>query len=189
MKTFLLCFIPLFVAMDIAGNTPIFLSLTEGLERSQRKKIIWQACWTALIVSILFILLGKTLFVFLNITPGDFKIAGGLILLFIAVTGILPIGTSERLEGVGIVPLGVPLIMGPAALTTLLMQVDIHKVWWIAASLVANIAITFVIFLYSWQISRVFGVNGMKATSKIVHLFLAAIAIMMIRVGLKELGF
>src|SRR3989338_7024142 len=102
MRTFLLCFIPLFVAVDTPGNIPIFLGLTEGMSPTSRKKVIWQACWTALIVSILFMLLGKWVFTFLNITAADFKIAGGLILLFIAVTGILPISHHERFEGVGI---------------------------------------------------------------------------------------
>jgi len=187
MRLFLLCFIPLFVAVDTPGNLPIFLGLTEGLPSSERKKVIWQACWTALVVSIIFLLLGKWVFTFLNITPADFKIAGGLILLFIAVTGILPISKTERYEGVGIVPLGVPLMMGPAALTTLLIQIDIYPMWWIGAALVANIIISFFAFYYSWYVAKLLGINGMKAASKVVSLFLAAIAIMMIRVGLHEI--
>lgn len=185
MRTFLLCFIPLFVAVDTAGNIPLFLGLTEGMSPSGRKKVIWQACWTALVVSLLFMLLGKWIFTFLNITASDFKVAGGLILLFIAVTGILPYSHSERLEGVGIVPLGVPLMMGPAALTTLLILVDLYPPYWIFAALITNIVISFFAFYYSWTIAKGFGINGMKAVSKVVSLFLAAIAIMMIRVGIQ----
>lgn len=187
MREFLLCFIPLFVAVDAPGNLPIFLGLTEGMPPKSRRKVIWQACWTAFIVSLLFMLLGKWIFTFLNITAEDFKIAGGLILLFIAVTGILPIGRHERFEGVGIVPLGVPLMVGPAALTTLLIQADLYPIWWVASGLVTNIIISFLTFFYSWRIANIFGINGMKAVSKVIHLFLAAIAIMMIRVGLQEI--
>ncbi len=187
MKIFLLCFIPLFVAMDAPGNLPVFLGLTEGMSPVDRKKVIWQACFTALVVSIAFMFLGKWIFTFLNITAADFKIAGGLILLFIAVTGLLPIFHQEKLEGVGIVPLGIPLMMGPAALTTLLIQVDLYPIWWIMSALIINIVITFLAFYYSWRISTSFGVNGMKAASKITSLLLAAIAIMMIRVGLQEI--
>lgn len=187
MKFFLLCFIPLFVAVDTPGNIPLFLNLTEGLPSENRKKVVWQACWTALIVSLVFMLLGKWIFTFLNITASDFKIAGGLILLFIAVTGILPIAHSERLEGVGIVPLGIPLMMGPAALTTLLIQIDLYPIYWVFLALMANILISFFAFYYSWRIAKVVGVNGMKAGSKVTSLLLAAIAVMMIRVGIQEL--
>lgn len=187
MRTFLLCFIPLFVAVDTAGNIPLFLGLTEGMSSKKRKKVIWQACWTALVVSLIFILLGKWIFTFLNITTSDFKIAGGLILLFIAVTGILPFSHSEKLEGVGVVPLGVPLMMGPAALTTLLIQVDLYPVLWVTTALITNIIISFFAFFYSCPIARVFGINGMKALSKVISLFLAAIAVMMIRVGIQGL--
>lgn len=186
MKYFLLCFIPLFVAMDTAGNIPVFLSLTEGMPSKGRMRAIWQACWTALVISLIFILLGKSIFSFLNITASDFKIAGGLVLLFIAVTGILPIGKSERYDGVGIVPLGIPLMMGPAALTTLLIQIDEYRIWWVAASLIVNIIISFFAFFYSWKIAAAVSLNGMKAASKVISLFLAAIAIMMIRVGIQE---
>lgn len=187
MKTFLLCFIPLFVAMDTPGNMPLLLSLTEKLPQKARKKVVWQACWTALVVSMIFVLAGRWVFTFLHITPADFKIAGGLILLFVAVTGILPIDHSEKYEGVGVVPLGVPLMIGPAALTTLLIQVDIYPIWWVGAGLAVNIIISFFAFLYSWKIGTALGMNGMKAASKVFSLFLAAIAVMMIRVGLLEI--
>jgi multiple antibiotic resistance protein len=187
MKIFLLCFIPLFVAVDTPGNLPIFLSLTEGMLPKSRRKVIWQACWTAIVVSFLFMLTGKWIFSFLHITTADFKIAGGLILLFIAVTGILPIHRHERYEGVGIVPLGIPLMMGPAALTTLLIQIDLYPIWWVTLGLVTNIVISFLAFYYSWRIAHVCGINGMKAVSKVIHLFLAAIAVMMIRVGIQSL--
>jgi multiple antibiotic resistance protein len=187
MKTFLLCFIPLFVAVDTAGNVPIFLSLTESMPGRERKKVVWQACWTALVISILFMLLGKWLFTYLHITPSDFKIAGGLVLLFIAVTGILPFSPTEHYEGVGIVPLGVPLMMGPAALTTLLIQIDLYPVWYVGASLIVNIVVSFFAFYYSWYLTKAMGVNGMRAASKVISLFLAAIAVMMIRSAIQEI--
>jgi len=187
MRTFLLCFIPLFVAVDIIGNVPLYLSLTSGMPKEHRTKVIWQAGWTALVISLIFMLAGKWIFTFLNITPSDFKIAGGLILLFIAVTGILPFEHSEKYEGVGIVPLGVPLMMGPAALTTLLILVDLHPVYWVASALIVNIVISLIAFYYSWVIVKGLGVNGMKACSKVISLFLAAIAIMMIRVGIQTI--
>jgi multiple antibiotic resistance protein len=81
--------------------------------------------------------------------------------------------------------LGTPLIIGPAALTTILILLDRHGASWTLASLLANLAVVWIVFAYAAIVSRFLGTAGLKALSKVISLFLAAIAIMMIRLGLS----
>ncbi len=122
-KQFLEVFIPLFVAIDPFGMIPVFLSVTEGLTPQRRRQVTFESVLTAVIVSIGFMFLGQATFHFLGITENDFKIAGGIILLVLAVLDLLITGKPavHESEMVGIVPLAMPLIAGPATLTTTLV--------------------------------------------------------------------
>jgi len=187
MGSFLMCFIPLFVAIDPLGVIPIYLGLTEGMAPREMRRVIALTMLTAIVFAVAFLILGKGIFTFLGISVHDFKIAGGIILLLIALDMVLS-GKEREVKldhAVGIVPLGVPLIVGPASITTLLMQVDSHALQWVIASLVANLVIVALVFIYSRYIARALGAGGMTALSKIVGLFLAAIAVMMMRVGIQ----
>src|SRR5438094_225351 len=77
----LLAFIPLFVAIDPIGVVPLFLGISQGIAADRKRRIVNQATWTAAIVAIGFMFLGKLIFRALNITVADFQVAGGLILL------------------------------------------------------------------------------------------------------------
>jgi multiple antibiotic resistance protein len=88
-RNILLSFISIFVAVDAIGVLPIFVSLTEGIERSERAKIIVQSMLTALCLAVGFIFLGKVVFRILGITIGDFMVAGGAILFCLAITDII----------------------------------------------------------------------------------------------------
>ncbi len=188
MDTFLLWFIPLFVAMDSPGAMPIFLGLTHGLPQKQRKKVLIQSLLTAFIVGILFLFGGIPLFRFLGISLGDFQIAGGIVLLIIAILDLTHVAKELREPdpSVGIVPIGVPLIIGPAALTTLIMLGNEFGTAKTVLSLIINLVLTAIALSNAKVVERVVGVNGMKAFSKIISLFLAAIAVMFIRVGIQN---
>ena len=121
---FFYCFLPLFVAIDVIGVLPIFLSLTSGLETHRRRTLVLEASFTALAVSILFILAGKSRLNFPGITLSDFRIGGGIILLVLSVNDLIFVHEQQRRDpggSIGVVPIGIPLIMGPAALTTILI--------------------------------------------------------------------
>lgn len=121
---FFYCFLPLFVAIDVIGVLPIFLSLTSGLETHRRRTLVLEASFTALAVSILFILAGKSRLNFPGITLSDFRIGGGVILLVLSVNDLIFVHEQQRRDpggSIGVVPIGIPLIMGPAALTTILI--------------------------------------------------------------------
>lgn len=181
-------FIPLFVAIDVFAVLPIFISLTEGMPESKRQATIRESILTAVIVSFLFIAAGKAIFQTLRITADDFKIAGGLVLLIFAILELIKHGDEQRkhTDKMGVVPIGVPLIVGPAVLTTILVLVDHYGVIPTIISLMLNFLIVWVSFVYARRIIDFFGKGGIVAISKIMALLLASIAIMMIRIGIEN---
>lgn len=190
MKEFWLCFVPLFVAVDAIGVLPLFLSLTEGLRPERLKKIIAQSVVTAATVALVFLTFGPVLLRFMGITVSDFMIAGGVLLFALALNDLLVGGKRRRLldqGSLGAVPIGVPLITGPGVLTTCLLLAGIHGRALTAAAVVVNIAIAGAIFAFSGPITRVMGQTGSKTVSKVASLFLAAIAVMLIRRGAVEI--
>jgi multiple antibiotic resistance protein len=186
-NSLLLSFIPLFVAIDILGVVPVFLSLTERMSLSQRHSLITQATFTALAVSVVFLFGGRIIFNFLGITENDFRVGGGIVLLVLAVSDLLFPASKQRNpeSSVGIVPIGIPLIIGPAALTTILILVDTHGYVVTIISLLLNLLIVWFVFWYSELVIKLMGDAGSKAVAKVAALFMAGIAVMMIRVGLS----
>ncbi|MDI6779483.1 MAG: MarC family protein [Bacteroidota bacterium] len=189
-ETFLLAFIPLFVAMDVLGTLPLFIGLTEGITEKRRNRLVIEATLTALAISLIFLGSGKLLFSFLGITENDFRIAGGLVLLVLSINDLLFSSDTARKNPettVGVVPIGIPLIMGPAALTTILIIVDSYGYIWTITSISLNLLIVWVVFRNADRVLKVLGKAGSRAIAKVASLFLAAIAVMMIRVGVTEI--
>jgi multiple antibiotic resistance protein len=186
LESLLLAFIPVFVAVDAVGVLPIFTSLTEGMNERQRREIITQSLMTALCLALAFILLGKFLFQLLGITMGDFMVAGGIILLCIAVTDLLIPGKQRRIpeDGFGVVPIGTPLVVGPAVLTTSLMLIDQYGVIITLLAVFINLVIVGMVFFWSARLFKFLGNTGARALSKVMALLLSAIAVMMIRKGI-----
>jgi multiple antibiotic resistance protein len=180
-------FIPLFIAIDVIGITPIYISLTIDLNRKERRRIALQSILTALIVSLVFLFLGKKIFEFLGITVPDFQIAGGALLFVLAVVDLITSGKPQRelpASDIGVVPIGTPLIVGPAVLTVLIMMVDLHGIWPTMTSLLVNLGIVAVALLNADRILKLIGENGAKGLAKVISLLLAALGVMMIRRGL-----
>jgi multiple antibiotic resistance protein len=189
LKIFILSFIPLFVAIDVLGLVPIFLSLTGKMNPKEKKKLITDATLTALAVSLVFLFGGRMIFNFLGITENDFRVGGGIVLLVLAIVELIFAGEDNRTPqtSVGVVPIGIPLIIGPAVLTTLLIVVDAYGYLAAVIALLANLFLVWLIFRNSNLIIRIMGEAGSKAFAKVAALFMAAIAIMMIRVGLTAM--
>lgn len=189
---FLEFFIPLFVAIDPIGMVPVFLALTAGLSPRQRRRISIEAVGAATIVTIGFMLVGRSLFEFLGISADDFRIAGGVILLVLAVFDLLAYGkpTVHETNMVGLVPLALPLIAGPALLTTTLVLTGSSSVanpyGMTLLALGVNLLLLAGFLLGAVWISRVIGEHMMSAMSKLVMVLLAAIAVNFIRVGISN---
>lgn len=185
LRDILLAFIPVFVAVDAIGVLPIFISLTESLTAKEKRAIIYQSMITAVCLAVAFIFLGKAVFKLLNITVGDFMIAGGSLLFIIAIIDILSPGKRRRMPAkeLGAVPLGTPLIVGPAVLTTSIIIIDEYGVLPTLISVLINVVLAGIIFMFSGFLIKILGQAGSRALSKIMGLLLAAIAVMMIRRG------
>ena len=182
-------FIPIFVAMDIFAVLPIFVSMTEGMPSEKTRDIERDSVITALIVGLLFAALGEAIFRMLGITANDFKIAGGFVLLVFAILDLMGrAGARSQPSGkLGVVPMGVPLIVGPAVLTTILVLVDHYGVVPTVVSFVINLIIVWASLRAAAQIVRMLGKGGILAVSKVMALLLASIAVMMIRLGIENI--
>lgn len=189
-KDILLAFIPVFVAVDVMGLLPIFVSLTHGVKRKEKSTIMFQSMVTAMCLAVGFIFLGKAIFRLLGITVGDFMVAGGAILFCLAITDIMNAGKiRERLAGeqLGVVPLGTPLIVGPAVLTTSLVIIDEYGLYATLVSVLLNLLIVGLVFLSSDVLIKILGEAGARALSKVTSLLLGAIAVMMMRKGIIQI--
>jgi multiple antibiotic resistance protein len=186
LKSFFMCFIPMMVALDAPGTLPLFVGMTEDIEPQERMRVVRQSIATAFLVTLGFVFLGRIIFEALGILVEDFMIAGGIVLLIIAINDILRAGERKLLMGkeFGVVPLGTPIIAGPAVLTTALVLVGTHGYVPVILSLVANLAIAWIIFAQSERIIRLIGISGSRGFAKVMALILAAFAVKMIRSGM-----
>lgn len=189
MTEFWVCFVPLFVAVDAVGVLPLFVALTEELDRSRRQAVIVQSIFTAAIVALLFLVGGQRVLLFLGVTIPDFMIAGGILLLTISLGDLLTGEKRQRRpdpESLGAVPIGIPLITGPAVLTTCILLASTHGTMVTAGAVVANIGLAGIVFWFAEPLVNWLGRTGTRVVSKIASLLLVAIAVMLIRKGIIE---
>jgi multiple antibiotic resistance protein len=189
METFLLAFISLFVAIDVFGVLPLYVGITEGMGGDQRRELTLQATMTAFVISVVFLVAGKLLFSFLGITESDFRVGGGIVLLVLAVYDLLFSADTKRAPEptTDVVPLGIPLIMGPAALTTIIYLVHSHGHLWALGSLLASMLLVWLVFSQAGAVTKVMGEAGSKAFAKVAALFLTGIAVMMVGSGIEAM--
>ncbi len=186
-ESFVMTFVPLFIVIDAVGNLPFVITLSEGLNPAERKKLINVATATAVIVGLFFLFVGQLLLNVMGISVGAFAIAGGLILLVLSIqymsTGRMVEVIKE--EMVAVVPIGTPLTVGPATVTTLLLLATQFPIYFVLISFILNIVIVYGTFLLSNQLVRILGKGGIKAFSRVAALLLAAIAVNMVLRGLE----
>jgi multiple antibiotic resistance protein len=181
-------FIPLFVAFDVLGILPIFVSLTSEMIPSERRKVVRQSTLTGFLAGIGFLVLGKSVFTLLGITVSDFKVAGGILLFIIAIVDLIFPERTRTFpkETLGIVPIGIPLIVGPGVLTTILISAQSYGYVSTVLNLILNLLIVRLIFGSSHRVMKVLKEGGTRGLGKIFALLLAAFAMMMIRTGILE---
>lgn len=188
-NSFLLSIIPIMVAIDVPGVLPIYIVMTEEMPDRDKKRIARESVITAFLITTAFIFLGAAVFKTLGILVEDFMIAGGILLLVIAINDMLHTGTVRMSVNttLSVVPLGTPLLAGPATLTTSLVLVGSYGYLPVILSLILNLLLAWLVFYNADRIIRRIGINGARATARVALLLLAAIAVKLIRVGIMTL--
>jgi multiple antibiotic resistance protein len=197
---FLLDFLPLFVAIDPPGILPFFLSLTQGMDPAQKKATARTATLTAFVLTATFTLAGRFLLDVLGLSIWDFSIAGGILLLVFSISDLLKtqnvekardtflgVPHAETMRSLGVVPLGIPIIAGPATLTTSLILAKTRPFLEVALALLANILIVHAILSQADRVDRMMGRSFSSAIGKVFSLLLAAIAVSLIHRGIMGL--
>ncbi len=185
-----LAFIPMFFAFDALGILAVFAGLTQGLSAAEKHTTIVQSLWTATLLAVSFIFLGKIVLNYLGISIGDFMVAGGMILFCLAMMDLTSrTAASRRVKNpeLGVVPFGTPLIVGPAVLTMALMFMNQFGWFVTLVAVVGNLVIVALVFFNADRLIRLIGASGAKALSKVMYLLLAAIGVMMVRKGVIEI--
>jgi MarC family membrane protein len=190
--TLLSAIVLLILVMDAVGNVPLFLTALAEVEEKRRLWVLTRELLIALLILILFLLLGPFILEALQINEPSLTVAGGVILFLIALRMIFPTSEGfwkEELSGEPlIVPLAVPLIAGPSALATVLLLVSRQpEKWaqWLAAVVIAW-SITAVILLLSAPLGRLFGQRGLLALARLMGMILITIAVQMFLSGLQK---
>jgi len=182
--------ISLFIIVDPLGNIPIFISLTEKMNEKERRKIFQTATVTGVILLLSFALVGQQIFILFGISMQSFMIAGGILLLLIAVK-ILITGSWEESkvppESVGTVPIAIPLLVGPGAITTTILNIRIFNVAITMISVLIVFLIVWITLRFIDPIYRLLGRSGSLVIARVMALMIAAIAIEYIVEGIREL--
>ncbi len=191
LQNFVFTFVPLFIVIDALGNLPFVISLSEGMSPRERLKVIHLSIVTATAVGLVFLFFGQFILTVMSIKVYQFAIAGGLILLVLSIKYMITgrmVESVDKEEMVAVVPIGTPLTVGPATITTLLLLATQFPLYIVLISFALNMLITWGIFMLSRHIVRFMGRGGLTATSRVFSLLLAAIAVSMVVNALHSAG-
>ncbi len=185
-KNLFACVLSIFISMNVLGILPIYISFTGNTGIKEKKKIINKALSLTFLITMGFVIIGRFIFFIIGIETCDFLIAGGLILVIIAVLLLLDMAykSPPEIESFGVVPLATPLLAGPGLLTTSIVLVNIYGYFLTSISLVFNLALAWIVLNFSSRILSFLGKEGIRAISKIASLLLASLGVMMIRKGI-----
>lgn len=189
MDSFWHAFIPLFVAFDAVGLLPVFWSLSQRLSPAQRRLAVTEAVLTALLVAVAFLLVIRGIFSLMGLELADLMIAGGAILIVLSLRDLLlpEKASRSRHTSPGVVPLGVPLLSGPAVLTTMLLVRDRYGWQVTLVALMVNMVLVWGILRSSQWLMHWLGREGAQVVSKITSLILTAFGVMLIREGIAAM--
>ena len=180
--------IALFIVVDPLGNVPIFMSLTENMDTSQRRRTFRLAIITGLVLLTFFSIVGQNILFLFGISLDSFMIAGGILLLIVAIRLLIIGGWGEKIditESVGAVPIGCPLLVGPGAITTSILNLQTSDILITLVSVLITFIIVWLILRYIEPIYRILGKNGSLVITRVMALLIASIAVQYIIQGVK----
>ena len=187
-------FIAVFVLADALGNAPIFLILTKDMEPEKRDSVIDRASVVATAVLLGFAFAGQPILNYLDISIGSLRVAGGLLLLLIALRmlqGELDTPVVEQERDVAITPLALPLLAGPGTLTTvmLLMSESPNAHLSVAVGIASAMGLTWFIVRQAGRINHLLGAEGAVIVTQLLGFLLAALAVEIGSAGIRQLFF
>ncbi len=179
----------LFVALDPLGNAPLFYYFTKDMERRARVKTIRTSIVVATAVLIAFAVLGKEILGYFGITVNDFRIAGGVVLFIYAVLGLMGKSLAEEVsvEDVAVVPLAMPLLAGPGAITVVIYLRYVAGLHVALASIAINMVASWLMLENGDRMLKLLGRRGSVILDKVMSILLAAYAVAMIREGILNI--
>jgi multiple antibiotic resistance protein len=189
LRDFHLVLLPLLVVMDPLGVLPFLAAFTGAMPAAQRGRIHRTALLTGLVVGVLFLLAGRAVFALLGVQVYHFLVAGGAVLFALALREMMTSGAeppAEPDELMAVVPIGTPLLVGPATISLLLVLSALHPLWLVVTAFVVNMAIAWVVFSQTGRLVRWVGAGGLRAFNKVMYLLLAAIAVKLITDGIVQ---
>ncbi len=184
--------IALFIIVDPIGNIPIFMGLTEKIEPARRKKVYNVATLVAFILLLLFAFLGQEILTIFGLSIYSFEIAGGILLLIISVRILVSGSMHENVESpesLGAVPIAMPLLVGPGAITTTIFNLQAYGTLIAILAVLIVLSITWVLLRFIGGIYRFIGKTGALVIARVMALLIAAIAIQYILTGATHFVF
>jgi multiple antibiotic resistance protein len=176
--------------VDPLGNVPIFIGLTKNMDDAQRKNTFRSAIITGLILLFLFAFAGQQILILFGISLNSFMVAGGLLLLIIAVRLLIAGGWQEPSsspESLGAVPIGFPLLVGPGAITATILILQSSGIFVTVVSVLITFVIVWLVLRFINPIYKILGRNGALVVTRLMAMFIAAIAVQYIVDGAKNL--
>ena len=183
--------VSLFVVVNPIGQVPLFIALTQKMEKQNKKLVSKNAIITTAVLLTVFAVAGIQLLSIFGISIFSFTIAGGVLLFIISIEflthGEWRYGRSSMAGDSGIVPLAFPLLAGPGAITTVIISLQAYG--WIVSiiSIVFVVSVTYLVLHLGDPILRILGRRGSIVTTRVFAIFLAAIAVQYIVEGLRQL--
>lgn len=201
----LTAFTTLLVVIDPIGTAAIFAGMTREGSYAYKRTMALRATAIATVILILFTLLGDWLLTKLGISLEAFRVAGGILLFFVAIdmvfaresglrsTTALENEEAEEREDISVFPLAIPLIAGPGAITTMLLlsgNADTTvMLLLILTILLVVLGLTLLLFLSATRVMKVIGVTGSKVIGRVLGVLLSALAVQFILDGLQTAFF
>ncbi len=191
-----------FFIVDPLAAIPSFLVMTADDSESKRRRMARQSAWTCFLVLGIFSFAGSLIFKVFGITLPAFKIAGGLILFLVAMdmlqarrSGTQEV-TEERLEGatkeeIGVTPMGIPMLAGPGAISTVMVLTGQSRYWWQIIPVFAAVTVTalasYFILAGASRVRKILGETGIRILMRLMGLVLTAIAVQFVLNGFTDL--
>lgn len=196
-------FTTLFIIIDPPGLAPVFIALTTGMTDRQRRAIAVRAFVVSVVLMMVFLFSGEAVLSFIGISMDAFRIAGGILLFLTALDMLFQKrqarreenaaeGQAEHHDDPSVFPLALPLIVGPGAITTVILlsgqaqgATDMAA---IAAMVIGVLVIVLIAFLIAPAIERALGKTGLNIVTRLLGMLLAALAVQFVLDGLRGFG-